>query len=122
MLRDGELELGGEWSGPGRHYGRTTASRKPMWSDLLSGSNGGRQADRQGQPSSHQAPPRRTREQPRFAPSATAPLVFLALVTFFLVTGPIIRHSIWFERGTAVTDLALSTSPWRAVTASSGHR
>ncbi len=34
-----------------------------MWSARRSGSNGMRQADRQGQPSSLQAPPRRTRDQ-----------------------------------------------------------
>jgi rhomboid protease GluP len=66
-------------------------------------------------------PPRRTREQPRFAPSAVAPLLFLALAAFFLVTGPAMRHSGWFQRGTSVTDLVLSTEPWRAVTALTLH-
>lgn len=66
-------------------------------------------------------PPKRTREQPRFAPSAVAPLIFLALAAFFLVTGPVARHSGWFQRGTSVTDLVLSTEPWRAVTALTLH-
>ena len=66
-------------------------------------------------------PPRRAREQPRFAPSVVAPFLFLALAAFFLVTGPAVRHSGWFQRGTSVTDLVLSTEPWRAVTALTLH-
>ncbi len=66
-------------------------------------------------------PPRRTREQPRFAPSAVAPLIVLALAAFFLVTGPAMRYSGWFQRGTAVTELVLSSEPWRAVTALTLH-
>jgi rhomboid protease GluP len=66
-------------------------------------------------------PPKRAREQPRFAPSAVAPFLFLALAAFFLVTGPAVRHSGWFSRGTAVTDLVLSAEPWRAVTALTLH-
>lgn len=66
-------------------------------------------------------PPRRTREQPRFAASFAAPVLFLALAAFFLVTGPVARYSGWFQRGTAVTDLVLSSEPWRAVTALTLH-
>lgn len=66
-------------------------------------------------------PPRPAREQARFAPSAVAPFLFLALAAFFLVTGPVARYSGWFQRGTAVTDLVLSTEPWRAVTALTLH-
>jgi rhomboid protease GluP len=66
-------------------------------------------------------PPRRAREQARFAPSIVVPLVFVALAAFFFVTGPAMRHSGWFQRGTAVTDLVLSTEPWRAVTALTLH-
>jgi rhomboid protease GluP len=66
-------------------------------------------------------PPRRTREEARFAPSAVAPLIFLALAAFFLVTGPVMRGSGWFLRGTAVTDLVLSSEPWRAATALTLH-
>src|SRR6185369_7416315 len=66
-------------------------------------------------------PPRRTREQPRFAPSSVAPVLFLALAAFFLVTGPVARSSGWFLRGTAVTSLVLSSEPWRAVTALTLH-
>lgn len=66
-------------------------------------------------------PPRRTREQARFAPSAVAPLIVLALAAFFLVTGPAMRYSGWFQRGTAVTELVLSSEPWRAVTALTLH-
>lgn len=66
-------------------------------------------------------PPRRIREQPRFAASPVAPLLFLALAAFFLVTGPVARYSGWFQRGSAVTDLVLSAEPWRAVTALTLH-
>lgn len=66
-------------------------------------------------------PPRRTREQARFAPSTAAPFLFLALAAFFLVTGPVARYSGWFQRGTAVTSLVLSSEPWRAVTALTLH-
>lgn len=66
-------------------------------------------------------PPRRAREQARFGPSVVAPFLFLALAAFFLVTGPVVRHSGWFQRGTAVTDLVLSSEPWRAVTALTLH-
>lgn len=66
-------------------------------------------------------PPRRTREQPRFAATSTAPLLFLALIAFFLVTGPVARYSGWFSRGTAVTSLVLGSEPWRAVTALTLH-
>lgn len=66
-------------------------------------------------------PPRRVREQARFAPSIIAPLLFVALAAFFVITGPVARYSGWFQRGTAVTDLVLSTEPWRAVTALTLH-
>src|SRR5262249_1129248 len=66
-------------------------------------------------------PPRRVREQPRFAPSAVAPIVFLALAAFFMITGPAVRSSAWFLRGTAVTSLVLSSEPWRAGTALTLH-
>ena len=66
-------------------------------------------------------PPRRAREQARFAPSSVAPLLFLALAAFFLVTGPAARQSGWFQRGTAVTELVLTSEPWRAVTALTLH-
>jgi membrane associated rhomboid family serine protease len=66
-------------------------------------------------------PPRRTREQARFAPSYAAPFLFLALAAFFLVTGPVARYSGWFQRGTAVTGLVLGSEPWRAVTALTLH-
>lgn len=66
-------------------------------------------------------PPRRAREQARFAPSSVAPFLFLALAAFFIVTGPAMRGSGWFQRGTAVTELVLSSEPWRAVTALTLH-
>ena len=66
-------------------------------------------------------PPRKTKEQSRFAPSMTAPLIFLALAAFFLVTGPVAKYSAFFQRGTAVTSLVLSSEPWRAVTALTLH-
>lgn len=66
-------------------------------------------------------PPRKIKEQARFAPSLIAPLVFLALAAFFIVTGPVARYSGWFQRGTSVTELVLSTEPWRAVTALTLH-
>jgi rhomboid protease GluP len=67
-------------------------------------------------------PPRRTREQPRFAASPVAPAIFVALAAFFfLVTGPVAHYSGWFQRGTAATNLVLSSEPWRAVTALTLH-
>ncbi len=66
-------------------------------------------------------PPPRPKEQARFAPSAAVPFIFLALAAFFMVTGPAIRGSAWFQQGTAVTELVLSSEPWRAVTALTLH-
>lgn len=66
-------------------------------------------------------PPRQTRERPRFTTSPIAPTVFALLVAFFFVTGPSFMDSRWFQRGTAVTQLVLSTEPWRAVTALTLH-
>ncbi|MFO0593346.1 MAG: rhomboid family intramembrane serine protease [Polyangiaceae bacterium] len=66
-------------------------------------------------------PPRRTKEQARFAPSMAAPFIFLALAAFFVVTGPVFKYSAFFQRGTAVTSLVLSSEPWRAVTALTLH-
>jgi rhomboid protease GluP len=66
-------------------------------------------------------PPRPTRERARHAPSPTIPLVFAALVAFFLVTGPAAANSVWFTRGVAVSSQVLTTEPWRAVTALTLH-
>jgi rhomboid protease GluP len=66
-------------------------------------------------------PPPKTRERPRHAPSIIAPLVFGALIAFFLVTGPDASNSEWFRRGTAVTEYVLHSQPWRTVTALTLH-
>jgi membrane associated rhomboid family serine protease len=66
-------------------------------------------------------PPRPTRERARHAPSPVIPLVFAALVAFFLVTGPASSGSIWFTRGVAVSSQVLGGEPWRAVTALTLH-
>ena len=66
-------------------------------------------------------PPPPTRERPRHGASPAIPLVFAALVAFFLVTGPEQRGSIWFARGVAMSSQVLSTEPWRAVTALTLH-
>src|SRR5262249_54230502 len=58
-----------------RHQRRTATTRKPMWSLRRSGSNRARKADRQGQPSSAQHPPRRTRDT---LPSRLIGVEFLA--------------------------------------------
>lgn len=66
-------------------------------------------------------PPRVTRERPRHAPSIVAPLLFAALVVFFLVTGPVVSNSVWFQRGRAESTLVLGAEPWRAITALTLH-
>lgn len=77
-------------------------------------------------------PPRPTRERSRHRASLAVPLVFAALVAFFLVTGPEARGSFWFTRGVAETcsqyllctvssSGAVSSAPWRAVTALTLH-
>lgn len=66
-------------------------------------------------------PPKRTRERPRHPESSVPLAMFVALTLFFLITGPVSRGSGWFQRGTAVTDLVLSSAPWRAVTALTLH-
>jgi membrane associated rhomboid family serine protease len=66
-------------------------------------------------------PPRATRERARHATSFAIPLVFAALVAFFVVTGPEQRGSFWFAHGVAVSSEVLSTAPWRAVTALTLH-
>jgi membrane associated rhomboid family serine protease len=66
-------------------------------------------------------PPPRTRERARHAPTPFVPLVFMALVAFFLVTGPVRNGSPWFDRGMAVADQVLTSQPFRAVTALTLH-
>jgi len=66
-------------------------------------------------------PPPPTRERPRHGASPAIPLMFAALVAFFLITGPEQRSSVWFARGVAVSSQVLSTEPWRAVTALTLH-
>lgn len=66
-------------------------------------------------------PPRRARERPRYASAPIPALLFAALAAFFLVTGPARSASRWFERGTSVADLVLTSEPWRAVTALTLH-
>lgn len=66
-------------------------------------------------------PPKRARERPRHPESRVPLAMFVALTLFFLITGPVAGGSGWFQRGTAVTDLVLSSAPWRAVTALTLH-
>ncbi len=66
-------------------------------------------------------PPRPTREKQRHASSPIVPVIFAALVAFFLVTGPASGGSFWFQRGVAVSSLVLGSEPWRAVTALTLH-
>ncbi|HVY48047.1 MAG TPA: rhomboid family intramembrane serine protease, partial [Minicystis sp.] len=66
-------------------------------------------------------PPPRRRERPRHEVSGWTPLVFAALVAFFMVTGPAALDRRWFTQGTAVSDLILRSEPWRAVTALTLH-
>ncbi|MCK6593006.1 MAG: rhomboid family intramembrane serine protease [Polyangiaceae bacterium] len=66
-------------------------------------------------------PPRRERERPRHEGTKLAPLIFLALAAFFMITGPVSAGSRWFQRGTSVADLVLASEPWRAVTALTLH-
>ncbi len=66
-------------------------------------------------------PPHRTRERPRHAASPVIPMIFAALVLFFLVTGPDRPGSPWFAHGVAVSSQVLSSAPWQAVTALTLH-
>ena len=66
-------------------------------------------------------PPRRIRERLPYPRSLVAPLVFLALVAFFFVTGPVADGSSWFVRGRAISTSILGDQPWRAVTALTLH-
>lgn len=66
-------------------------------------------------------PPRRPREKARHPESRVPMALFIALAAFFLVTGPVAGGSRWFQHGTAVTDLVLTSAPWRAVTALTLH-
>lgn len=66
-------------------------------------------------------PPRETPERLRHAGSPIAALLFAALAAFVLVTGAASGGSRWFQRGASISDLVLSTQPWRAVTALTLH-
>lgn len=66
-------------------------------------------------------PPRRTRERPRYAESKVAPIIFMALLAFFLITGPAAGGSRWFQQGSSVAELVFTSEPWRAVTALTLH-
>jgi membrane associated rhomboid family serine protease len=66
-------------------------------------------------------PPRRTKERPRHSSSLVIPVVFVALLAFFMVTGPSERGSFWFAHGVAVSSQVLSSAPWQAVTALTLH-
>ena len=66
-------------------------------------------------------PPRPQRERARHPASVIPALVFTALALFFVLTGPAAAGSVWFQRGTSVADVVLSSEPWRAVTALTLH-
>jgi membrane associated rhomboid family serine protease len=69
-------------------------------------------------------PPRRARERPRYASVPIPAILFAALAVFFLVTGPgdpPSSASRWFQEGTSVANLVLTSEPWRAVTALTLH-
>ena len=55
-------------------------------------------------------PPKKPRERLRYASSPVIPLIFVALVAFFFVTGPAHLQSHWFEQGTAEAKLVLRPS------------
>lgn len=66
-------------------------------------------------------PPRQPRERERHGSTPLIPIVFAALVAFFLITGPAAGGSPWFARGVAVSSRVLTSEPWRAVTALTLH-
>lgn len=66
-------------------------------------------------------PPQAARERLRFDLSPIAPLMFVALVIFFNVTGPVSGGSLWFQKGSSVAQLVVSSEPWRALTALTLH-
>ncbi len=66
-------------------------------------------------------PPREAPEKPAFPFSIALPLAFFALVLFFGVTGPVSDQGVWFQRGSSVAELVVSSAPWRAITALTLH-
>jgi rhomboid protease GluP len=66
-------------------------------------------------------PPQTVRERLRFDLSPIAPLMFVALVVFFSVTGPVSGGSLWFQKGSSVAQLVVTSEPWRALTALTLH-
>lgn len=66
-------------------------------------------------------PPRPVRERAGHARSFAIPIIFLALMAFFLVTGPSAANSMWFVRGVSISGRVLHDEPWRAVTALTLH-
>lgn len=67
-------------------------------------------------------PPRQVKEHVPFRASPVMALLFISLLAFFaLVTGPARTAGSWVEHGRSVASLALSTEPWRAVTALTLH-
>jgi rhomboid protease GluP len=66
-------------------------------------------------------PPRALRERLPHARTLAAPIVMLALVLFFGVTGPSSGNSSWFQRGTASSELIWHGQVWRAVTGLTLH-
>jgi membrane associated rhomboid family serine protease len=66
-------------------------------------------------------PRRRPRERLPFGQSAAAPLIALAMIAFFALTGPVAMRSAWFTAGTADAHRILHGEPWRAITALTLH-
>ncbi len=67
-------------------------------------------------------PPQRRRERPRYSGLPFVALAFALLVAFAWVTGPVAKpQGAWFQQGSSVSQLVLSSEPYRAVTALTLH-
>jgi membrane associated rhomboid family serine protease len=66
-------------------------------------------------------PPKRSREVLPYARGLVAPLVSLALLVFYGVTGPTASGSPWTSHGAAVCESILHGQIWRAATALTLH-
>ena len=66
-------------------------------------------------------PPRRAKDRPLYGASSWAAASMIALVFFFVLTGPVAAGSRFFRAGIADSSALLSGAPWQAVTALTLH-
>lgn len=67
-------------------------------------------------------PPQRFVERSRYRSVSFVVAMFALFVAFAWVTGPVAKpHGVWFQEGSSVSTLVLSSEPFRAVTALTLH-